>query len=66
MRLFESVTEVDLSGCGYGVPGDLAELQSMPLLRSLVLPPSCGESAVDAEAVYGLTTLTTLHFFLED
>jgi hypothetical protein len=59
----QSVTEVDLTGCaeeeGSGV---LAELGSMPCLRSLVLPASCAERAVDAEAVCGLTTLTKLRF----
>ena len=40
----------------------LAELESMPCLRSLVLPASCAERAVDAEAVCAITTLTTLHF----
>jgi cell division protein ZapA (FtsZ GTPase activity inhibitor) len=42
--------------------GVLAELGSMPSLRSLELPASCAERAVDAEAVYGLTTLTTVRF----
>jgi hypothetical protein len=59
---YQSVTELNLTDCENGVPGDLAELQSMPSLRSLVLPASCAERAVDAEALYGLTTLTTLHF----
>jgi hypothetical protein len=62
MRLFESVAEGDLTGCEGGVCGDLVELQSMPSLRSLVLPASCAERAVDAEVVHGLTTLTTLRF----
>jgi hypothetical protein len=62
MRLFESVAEVDLTGCEGGVCGDLAGLRSMPSLRSLSLPASCAERAVDAEAVHGLTTLTTLRF----
>ena len=60
---YQSVVEVDLTGCeedaGSGV---LAELGSMPSLRSLMLPASYAESAVDAEAVCGLTTLTTLRF----
>jgi hypothetical protein len=60
MGLFESVTEVDLTGCKNGVCGPLAELSSMMSLRSLSLPSSCAERAVDAEAVCGLTTLTTL------
>jgi hypothetical protein len=34
----------------------------MPSLRSLSLPARCAERAVDAEAVCGLTTLTTLSF----
>jgi hypothetical protein len=38
----------------------------MPSLRNLTLPSSCAESAVDAEAVYGLTTLTTLSFRAEE
>jgi hypothetical protein len=58
---FPSVTEVDLTECENGVCGPLAELRRMPSLRSLVLPLSCAERAVDAEAVYGLTKLTTLH-----
>ena len=37
----------------------------MPALRCLTLPATCGERAVDAEAVYGLTTLTTLGFRVE-
>jgi hypothetical protein len=70
---FAHVTEVDLTRClvdstlawtswSHSVPGPLAELGSMP---SLSLPESCAESAVDAEAVYGLTMLTTLHFCRE-
>jgi hypothetical protein len=62
---YQSVTEVGLTGCENGVCGPLAELASMPSLRSLTLPASCAESAVDAEAVCGLTTLTTLRFFVE-
>ena len=62
---YQSVTEVDLTGCENGVCGPLAELASMPSLRSLTLPASCAESAVDAEAVCGLTTLTTLDFYAE-
>ena len=57
MGWFQSVTEVDLTGCENGVCGPLAELGSMPSLRSLSLPSSCAEGAVDAEAVCGLTTL---------
>ena len=54
---FESVTEVDLTGCEHGVSGVLAELGSMPSLCELWLPLSCAERAVDAEALCGLTTL---------
>ena len=35
----------------------------MPSLCELWLPLSCAERAVDAEALCGLTTLTTLRFF---
>jgi hypothetical protein len=60
---YQSVTEVDLTRCEEeDVSSVLAELGSMPSLRSLTLPASCAERAVDAEAVYGLTTLTTLRF----
>jgi hypothetical protein len=60
---YQSVTEVDLTGCEEeDVSSVLAELESMPSLRSLTLPASCAERAVDAEAVCGLTTLTTLRF----
>jgi hypothetical protein len=59
---FESVTEVILLDCGESASGVLAELRSMPSLHNLRLPASCAERAVDAEAVYGLTTLTTLGF----
>jgi internalin A len=63
---FESVTEVDLTECWENSVSDmLAELESMPSLRSLSLRASCGESAVDAEAVCGLTTLTSLRFYAE-
>ena len=74
LGFFESVTEVDLTDCGFLVGRTcvrgvlrrpwcaevLAELRSMPSLRSLKLPLSCTEIAVDAELVCGLTTLTTL------
>jgi hypothetical protein len=63
---FESVTEVDLTSCGDTVSGVLAELESIPSLRNLSLPASCARSAVDAEAVCGLTTLTKLRFMPED
>jgi hypothetical protein len=56
---YQGVVEVDLTGCE-DASGVLAELESMPSFRSLKLPASCAESAVDAEAVCGLTTLTTL------
>jgi hypothetical protein len=59
---FESVTVVDLTDCGESASAVLAELRSMPSLRTLYLPASCAERAVDAEAVYGLTTLTSLSF----
>jgi hypothetical protein len=65
---YPSVTEVDLSGHwewypeAQDVSGVLAELGSMPSLRSLQLPARCAERAVDAEALCGLTTLTTLSF----
>jgi hypothetical protein len=62
---YQSVTEVDLTGCENYVCGPLAELGSMPSLRSLKLPARCAERAVDAEAVCGLTTLTTLRFWGE-
>jgi hypothetical protein len=59
---FESATVVDLTYCENGGAGVLPELRSMPSLRSLVLPASCAERAVDAEALCGLTTVTTLRF----
>jgi hypothetical protein len=59
---FESVTVVDLTDCENGGAGVLPELRSMPSLRSLELPASCAERAVDAEARCGLTTDTTLRF----
>jgi hypothetical protein len=62
---YPSVTEVDLTGCE-DASGVLSELGSMPSLRSLMLSSSCAESAVDAEAVYGLTTLTTLILYAFD
>ena len=61
---YKSVSEVDLTSCEEeDVSGVLADLGSMPSLRSLSLPPSCAARAVDAEAVYGLTTLTELCFY---
>jgi hypothetical protein len=59
---FESVTVVNLTRCGESASGVLAELRSMPSLRKLGLPASCAERAVDAQAVCGLTTLTSLSF----
>jgi hypothetical protein len=60
---FPSVTEVNLEGCAVkDASAVLAELGSMPSLRSLSLPASCAERAVDAEAVCGITTLTSLRF----
>jgi hypothetical protein len=41
----------------------VAELKSMPCLRSLQLPATCAARAVDAEAVCGLTTLTMLGLY---
>jgi hypothetical protein len=63
---FSSVLEVDLMWCEKeDVSGVLAELRSMPSLRTLTLPEGCAARAVDAEAVCGLTTLTTLRFYVE-
>jgi hypothetical protein len=62
---YQSVTEVDLTGCENYVCGPLAELASISCLRSLKLPARCAERAVDAEAVCGLTALTTLRFWGE-
>ena len=66
LRWFESVTEVDLlkARCveKEDVSGVLAELASMPSLRSMVLPASCAVRAVDAAAMCAITTLTTLRF----
>jgi hypothetical protein len=60
---YQSVTELDLTRCEEDdVSVVLVELGSMPSLRSLSLPSSCAERAVDAEAVCGLTALTTLCF----
>jgi hypothetical protein len=66
LEWYQSVVEVNLTGCEEeDVSGVLAELQSMPLLRSLSLPSSCAQRAVDAEALCGLTALTTLRFRVE-
>jgi hypothetical protein len=60
---YQCVTEVDLTECeGEDASSVLAELGSMPSLCSLTLPSWCAESVVDTEVVYGLTTLTSLHF----
>jgi hypothetical protein len=61
---YQSVTEVDLTRCEEeDVSSVLAELGSMPSLRSLTLPASCAERAVDAEALCGLPTVTSLQFY---
>jgi hypothetical protein len=60
LEWYQSVVEVNLTEFEEeeeDVSGVLAELGSMPSLRSLSLPSSCAEGAVDAEAVCGLTTL---------
>ena len=63
MRWFQRVTEVNLAMCEHdSSSGVLAELSGMPSLRTLTLPSSCAESAADAEALCGLTQLTTLRF----
>ena len=61
MAWFQSVTEVNLLYCVEGVSSTLAELRSLPSLHTLWLPASCAERAVDAEVVYGLSTLTELY-----
>ena len=61
MHWFQSVTRVDLWRCEEeGISSCLTELRSMPSLHTLKLPASCAERAADAEAVYGLTTVTKL------
>jgi hypothetical protein len=64
MGWFPSVTTVGLLDCEEvaGISSNLTELRSLPSLHTLILPASCTERAVDAEAVYGLTTLTELRF----
>jgi hypothetical protein len=63
LEWFQSVTTVDLWGCEErDISSTLVELRHMPSLRTLWLPASCTERAADAEAVYGLTTVTTLKF----
>ena len=67
MRLFQRVSEVDLSMCDEDlVGGVLVEMRAMPSLRTLEIPASSTTSAVDAEALYGLTTLTTLSVNAEE
>jgi hypothetical protein len=66
MEWFQSVTTVDLVWCEEDISSILVELRSMPCLRTLELPASCTERAADAEAVYGLTTVTTLKFQDDD
>jgi ankyrin repeat protein len=51
---------VNLMHCMESASSVLAELRNMPSLRTLWLPASCAERAVDAEAVCGITTLTKL------
>jgi hypothetical protein len=63
LEWFQSVTTVNLWRCEEkDSSSNLVELRSLPSLRTLGLPASCTERAVDAEAVYGLTTVTTLEF----
>jgi len=69
MQWFQSVTTVDLLRYERGIYEQLTELRSMPSLHTLHLPASCTERAAealyepaDAEALYGLTTVTTLSF----
>ena len=59
---FQSVTRVDLLNCVEGISSSLTELRSLPSLHALVLPASCTERVVDAEALYGFPTLTELRF----
>jgi len=65
MGWFPSVTWVSLLGCEEvaDISSNLVELRSLPSLHTLTLPASCAERAADAEAVYGLTTLTELNFY---
>jgi hypothetical protein len=64
LEWFQSVTTVHLEYCEQkDISSNLLGLRSMPSLRTLKLPASCTECAVDAEAVYGLTTVTTLKFW---
>jgi len=64
MAWFQSVTTMNLLDCEEvaDISSNLAELRSLPSLHTLTLPASCAERAADAEAVYGLTTLTELSF----
>jgi hypothetical protein len=59
---FPSVTELHMEEDYDGdFSSPLVELVSLPSLRSLSLPSSYAASAVAAEAIYGVTTLTTLY-----
>jgi len=62
MGWFPSVTWVSLLGCEEvaDISSNLVELRSLPSLHTLTLPASCAERAADAEAVYDLSTVTTL------
>ena len=64
MAWFPSVTRVNLRHCEEekDVSSNLVELRSLPSLRAIELPASCAEREADAEALYGLTTVTTLEF----
>ena len=64
MPWFPSVTTVNLQCCEDedDIAGFLTQLRSLPSLRTLELPASSAEREVDAEAAYGLTSLTTLTF----
>ena len=60
---FPSVMTVDLTLCetDMDLSSNLAELRSLPSLRTLLLPATCAEREADTEALYGLTTLTGLY-----
>jgi len=66
MAWFPSVTTVDLTSMSLHreehISSNLVELRSLPSLHTLTLPASCTERAEDAEALYGLSTLTELSF----
>jgi hypothetical protein len=64
LEWFQSLTTVHLQYCEErDISSTLVELRRLPSLRTLELPASCTERAEDAEAVYGLTTVTTLVFW---